>query len=178
MVKKKCKNRKKNQEKKRYNANTSNDNSNVNNENTSNDYTSYNISDADLESLKLLNEQLVATKISFIVGILFYQASTDGIKLVLEKYTKEHTVDRSNIDVTVIKALYLALIQNLIITNVALTRYNIELEKLKEGKIDYSLQPNEDINVANALSLLSSYYGIKGAEGIYARNNNQPIFGL
>lgn len=57
-------------------------------------------------------------------------------------------------------------------------RYNTVYNKKLKGEFPYSLEPNILINTANLLDLISNVYYIKAAEGILARDNNQPVFGI
>ena len=64
------------------------------------------------------------------------------------------------------------------VADVAFTKYEILNKKLKNGEINYSLQPNADINTANILSAIGYMYALRGAQGIYDRDITQPVFGV
>ena len=50
-------------------------------------------------------------------------------------------------------------------------------EKLN-GEFEYSLQPNIYIIISSLFSIVSDIFLINGAEGVYARDISQPIFGI
>ena len=46
------------------------------------------------------------------------------------------------------------------------------------GEIDYSLEPDININKSNIFGVVSYLYALYGAKGIYERDLTQPIFGV
>ena len=55
--------------------------------------------------------------------------------------------------------------------------YNLAYEDINNGA-DYSIQPNIDLITANVLNVTAAIYYIKAANGLYDRDNLQPIFGF
>lgn len=182
MAKKKRKNnRNSNRTKSKYNINDKNS------EYYSSTYGIENISEEDLQSLNLLDIQLKATLIVIYAQLLLCEANIQGRQVILNKYIKEEK-DDSNInenliypnfpDKTVLQATYIFFAMKLVFIEVAFTRYNMNYNKKLNGDFPYSLEPNEIINSANLLDLVSCIYYIKAAEEILARDNNQPVFGI
>lgn len=166
--------------------NSQNDNQNNNNFDFSN------ISDADLFSLYLLSLQYMANIISIISEGIFLDATIQGFRLILERYNgnngTNNNADQNNAnnaqnpqndpDLLGIECTYGFFTSKLIFTYVAFSRYEDLLRRKSEGTINYSLQPNEDINTSNILGILALCYSLKGAYGLAKRNREQPIFGL
>ena len=104
-----------------------------------------------------------------------------GISYILKKYDNiegnEHDTTLPP-DIVALQSTEVFLTANIILANVAFTRFDIVSQKKAEGTFKYSLQPNIDVNTANVLNLLASYYYIRGAKGIVARDNTQPVFGI
>lgn len=137
----------------------------------------------DLQSLRLLSIQIEGIKIGVIAYILLFISSMEGVNLIYSKYdtesaTEEKNNARAQPDFIALQATYIFLIERLIFIYVALTRYDIVYSKSLVGEFLYSLEPNIFINTANILSLIADLYFILGAEGIYARDNVQPVFGV
>lgn len=135
------------------------------------------ISNEDKESLRLLNDQLVACVIAIIAYLLFYQSTYEGIELILNKYRGEETKNIEP-DVLSVESAYLFLIARLIFTNIAATRYNIVYNRAINGDINFSIEPNWNILTGNIFDMIADVYFIIGAEGIYHRDVSQPIFGM
>lgn len=68
-------------------------------------------------------------------------------------------------DVETLRLLYLQLYGNLV-------------EKFNNGEIDFSLSPDEDINLGNIFGVISYMYLLRGAMAIYERDLSLPVFGL
>ncbi|WP_294342595.1 hypothetical protein [uncultured Clostridium sp.] len=138
----------------------------------------YNFSESDIENLKLLDEQLRAQTMFIYSDFLSYLATIEGIQLIYSKYDPNIPSDIYNPDITALQSLYVAIIARLMIANVAFTKYDILINKFYNGEIDFSLQPNIDINISNVLSTLGYMYALRGARGIYERDITQPVFGV
>ena len=137
----------------------------------------YNFSEDDIRSLKLLDEQLRAQTMFIYSDYLSYLATIEGIQLIYSKYDSDMP-NIYNPDVTALQSIYVAIVARLMVADVAFTKYEILNEKLKNGEINYSLQPNADINTANILSAIGYMYALRGAQGIYDRDITQPVFGV
>ena len=137
----------------------------------------YNFSEDDIRSLKLLDEQLRAQTMFIYSDYLSYLATIEGIQLIYSKYDSDMP-NIYNPDVTALQSIYVAIVARLMVADVAFTKYEILNKKLKNGEINYSLQPNADINTANILSAIGSMYALRGAQGIYDRDITQPVFGV
>ena len=131
----------------------------------------------DINNLNLLDLQRMAQVLSMISSIIGYVATVEGIEIIYNKYNSNKT-DIPNPDVTAIISIYFLIASRLIISQIGLSRYQYLYEKYINGEIDYSLEPNENINISNMLAILSQYYALSGAFGIYDRDLNQPIFGF
>lgn len=155
------------------NSNTINRDANSSSSNT--------ISDEDKESLRLLSMQLKAILIDYYGETLLWNATMQGILYILEKYDNiegnEHDTTLTP-DIVALQSTEVFLAAKIIFANVAFTRFHIVSQKKAEGTFRYSLQPNRDINTANVLNLISSYYYIRAAKGIVPRDNTQPVFGI
>ena len=145
------------------------------------------ISANDIESLKLLNIQIEAIYIGIYAYILLYISTVEGINLIYSKYDiniindnfKNDRNSSSSLepDFIAVQSTYMFFIARLMFVYVSFTRYDIIFNKSIIGEFEFSLQPNIYINTANALGLLAALYSILGAEGIYARDNTQAVFG-
>lgn len=157
-----------------------NDNLNTSNRD-SNSSSSNMISDEDKESLRLLSLQLRAILIDYYGETLLWNATMQGISYILEKYDNiernEHDTTLTP-DIVALQSTEVFLAAKIIFSNVGFTRFDIVSQKKAEGTFKYSLQPNMDINIANVLNLIASYYYIRAAKGIVARDNTQPVFGI
>lgn len=107
-----------------------------------------------------------------------------GREVIYSKYNTNNNVENNDIlspivpDNTVLQATYIFFLMKLLFIQIAFTRYNTVYNKKLKGEFPYSLEPNILINTANLLDLISNVYYIKAAEGILARDNNQPVFGI
>lgn len=153
----------------------------INNGLGANTYNLGKISDEDMESLRLLSLQLKAILLDYCGDTLLWNSTVQGIQYILEKYDRindnEHTSTLAPY-VLALQSAYAFLAAKLILINISFTRFNIVSKKKAEGTFKYSLQPNIDINIANALNLIVSYYFIRAAQGIVMRDNVQPVFGF
>ena len=154
------------------------------NGNNSSIYNGEDFSEEDIESLLLLEIQLRGTLIVIYGQLLLIQANFQGREVIYNKYKDNNDIDKSNTmsqvtpDKTVLKATYIFFLIKLLFIQIAFTRYNTVYNKKLNGEFPYSLEPNILINNANLLDLISCIYYIKAAEGILARDNNQPVFGI
>lgn len=138
---------------------------------------SYEMSEADIKSLELLKLQILMIYITIYAYGVLNVATIQGIQLIYGKYNGEYT-DEIRADETALQAVYIFFAIQLILTRIAIVRYNILYEKKEKGEIDYSLEPNINIIKSNILSIISLLYLIAGAEGVYERDNGQTIFGV
>ena len=141
----------------------------------------YNLmSEADIQSLKLLYLQAQTVIIVIYAYIIFYIATIEGIQLIYEKYNnnKDNKLDSKMPDGLALKVVYIFFITQIIFTNIAINRYNILYKEKLNGEFEYSLQPNIYIIISSLFSIVSDIFLINGAEGVYARDISQPIFGI
>lgn len=138
------------------------------------------MSDADISSLNLLNLQIQILIITMYAYIILYVAAIEGIQVIYDKYDYNNDNKMNSImpDGLALKAVYILFGTQIVLTNIAITRYKILYEEKLNGEFEYSLQPNIYIIISNLLSIVSDIFLINGAEGIYARDNNQAIFGV
>lgn len=131
----------------------------------------------DMLNIQLLNFQLVGVTLSLYANTLLYEAYTKSYDLI---YNKENVTseDKLQIDTIILKALYAFLTSALISAQIANTRYKVISDKINKGEVNFSIQPNVDLFIANVLNVTANIYYIKGAKGIYDRDNIQPIFGI
>ena len=108
---------------------------------------------------------------------LSYLSTIEGIQLIYSKYDSSIS-NIYNPDITALQSLYAAIVARLMIANVAFTKYDILIDKFNNGEINFSLQPNVDINIANILSIMGYMYALRGTQGIYDRDITQPVFGV
>lgn len=141
------------------------------------EYNYYNFSESDIENLKLLYEQLRAQTMFIYSDFLSYLSTIEGIQLIYSKYDSSIS-NIYNPDITALQSLYAAIVARLMIANVAFTKYDILIDKFNNGEINFSLQPNVDINIANILSIMGYMYALRGTQGIYDRDITQPVFGV
>lgn len=149
----------------------------ANSYNTDNNSNSMKMSKNDLESLDLLNTQLFANKINIYSDILSYISTLEGIELIYNKY-RDEPIRRPNPDVPALQSAYLSLFARVTFAHVAFTKYDYLYEEYINGEIDYSLEPNLNINKASIFGVVSYVYALYGAIGIYERDLGQPIFGI
>lgn len=135
-------------------------------------------------SLELLDLQVKGQMLGFYADILSYLATLESIELVNLKKENNGEIDGIdetsfiNPDMTVLQSLYLTLASRINFTNIGFIRYDMLYQRYLDGDIDFSLQPNVDINIGNLLGILSYYYSIRGAVGLFKRNMEQPVFGI
>lgn len=125
--------------------------SKINNENRS--------FEIDMEELKLLNYQVIASLIILYSDILLYKAANE--------------INENNIEACIlirIQAQAYGLISRIIFLWVDFTRYSNLYERYINEEINYSLQPNIDINIGDIFGVLIFYYGLFGDLGIYENN--------
>lgn len=137
-----------------------------------------NISQDDLESLRLLQMQLKAILIDIYSEVTLWNSTIDGMEYILQKYDHKNNIREVTPDILALQSSYGFFIARSIFMNIAFTRYKIVSKRFREGTFEYSLQPNLDINTANIFGTIANLFFIKGAQGIVNRDNNQPVFGL
>lgn len=137
----------------------------------------YNMSDEDIETLKLLNIQKTAQIIFIYSDILSYISTLEGIELIYRKY-RSNSGRIPNPDILAVQSVYLAVMAKMITTKISFTRYKKLYKKQMEGEFEYSLEPNININTGNVLGLISYFYLLSGAIGLYERDLSQPVFGI
>lgn len=152
----------------------SNNNDKYNKENSNN---SNNMSPEDIETLELLNIQKAAQIMFIYSDVLAYISTLEGIELIYSKYNGNSEA-MFNPDIPAVQSLYIAILAKLTTTQIGFIRYGHLYEKYIKGQIDFSLVPNVNINIGNALGLVSYSYLFAGAKGIYERDLSQPIFGI
>lgn len=135
------------------------------------------VSNNDFRKLQLLNLQLSALRISILSDLYAYESTLDGIRLVYNKYL-DTPITTPNPDVLAIQSIALGFIAKIIITSIGFARYEELTKQASRGEIDFSLQPNVNINIANILSSIGYVYSLNGAQGIYERDITQPVFGI
>lgn len=137
----------------------------------------YNFTDEDVETLRLLNLQLYGNLVFIVSDLLSYISTIESINLVYSKY--ENTSENlPNPDVPALQSAYLAVIARSILFDVGFARYGQIVEKFNNGEIDFSLSPDEDINLGNIFGVISFMYLLRGTMGIYERDLSLPVFGL
>lgn len=163
--------------------NNTNSNSSDNNSNNGSTYNMENLGKDDIQSLSLLDIQLKGTLTVIYAQFLLVQANFQGREVIYNKYKTDSENSKSEItaivpDKTVLEATYIFFLMKLLFIEIAFNRYNDVYNKKLKGEFPYSLEPNILINTANLLDLVSCIYYIKAAEEIFARDNNQPVFGI
>ena len=136
-----------------------------------------NMSQEDIESLELLNIQKIAQIMFIYSDILAYISTLEGIQLIYSKYNS-NSENMFNPDIPAVQSAYIAILAKSIITQIGFTRFSHIYEKYINGEIDYSINPNININIGNVLGLISYSYLLVGVKGIYERDLSQPIFGV
>ena len=112
-----------------------------------------------MTELELLNYQLIAALIMLYSDTILYRA-------IYELNTEDiRQSTRSRIE-----AQAYGLISRIIFFMVDVTRYNNLYERYINGEIEYSLQPNIDINIGDIFGILSFQYALSGDWGIYAND--------
>ena len=137
----------------------------------------YNLTDEDVETLRLLNMQLYGNLVFVVSDVLSYISTIESINLVYSKYenTSENLPDP---DVPALESAYLAVIARSILFDLGFARYGHLVDKFNNGEIDFSLSPDEDINLGNIFGVISYMYLLRGAMAIYERDLSLPVFGL
>ena len=116
----------------------------------------YNLTDEDVETLRLLDLQLYGNLVFIVSDVLSYISTIESIDLVYSKY--ENTSEN--------------------LPDPGFARYGHLVEKFNNGEIDFSLSPDEDINLGNIFGMISYMYFLRGVMGIYERDLSLPVFGL
>ena len=121
--------------------------------------------------------QLYGNLVFVVSDVLSYISTIEIINLVYSKYenTSENLPDP---DVPALQSAYLAVIARSILFDVGFARYGHLVDKFNNGEIDFSLSPDEDINLGNIFGVISYMYLLRGAMAIYERDLSLPVFGL
>lgn len=133
------------------------------------------LSENDLRQLELLNLQEWADLTIIYSDILSYIATLESKQIVLKNYD---ITTGPNPDVTTLVSLNYGMMARIVYLFLGYRRLDGLILEKKRGEITYSLTPNYTINLANFLAILYYYYSILGAEGIYARDLQQPVIGV
>ncbi|MEG0296411.1 MAG: hypothetical protein RR620_06790 [Clostridium sp.] len=132
-----------------------------------------------LEELRLLSLQEQADITGIVADLLSYASTRAGFQIVDDNARNiNDQYDVARADILAIQSLYLTIFARIVYTQIGFTRYENLYEKYINGEIDYSLQPDMDINTGNIIRMISNYYLLRGTLGIYERDSNQPIFGV
>lgn len=137
------------------------------------------VEDNDIFSLELLFFQEKNQIVNFCSSLLSYISTQEGIDFIFGKYDDDVDCrDLPNPDEAALQAVTIGLLTSVNYLDISIVRYNTLLVRQSKGLVNFSLQPNRDIIVANIFSTMSSYYLLKGAYGIYLRDKDQPVFGI
>lgn len=131
--------------------------------------------DKESEKLQLLAVQQLVIILNIYGQVLLYKAALLGVELVETHFTNNEL--QIEADTLVKQAVYIFLITGLLSAQLAMINYNLAYEDINNGA-DYSIQPNIDLITANVLNVTAAIYYIKAANGLYDRDNLQPIFGF
>lgn len=143
------------------------------------EFNNINYTSDQLEELRLLSLQEQADITGIVADILSYASTRAGFQIVDDNARNiDDKYDVARADILAIQSIYLTIFARIVYTQIGFTRYEHLYEKYINGEIDYSLQPDMDINTGNIIRLISNYYFLRGALGIYERDSNQPIFGV
>lgn len=175
--KKNNRNKDRNYSKKENKTNYKDDSKSSTNNTNSESANSTTISESDLRELNLLDIQLKAQVLGIIANILAYISTEESIQLVYSKYTEEEE-KIPNPDLPALQSAYIALLVQVVFTELGFSRYNDLYEKYLNGELKYSLEPNIKINIANVLGIISSIYGLQATQEFYRRSTSQPIVGI
>ena len=127
--------------------------------------------------MSLLKIQKVAVAMNISSDLLSYISTLESINLIYSKYTDIASYT-PNPDIPALQSAYLAYLAKIILTQIGYTRFNHLYEKYMNTELAFELTPNININIGNTLGIISYYYLLQGAKGIYKRDISQPIFGI
>lgn len=137
------------------------------------------VSECDFNQLELLFFQQRNQILNLCSSTISYISTQEGIDLIFGRYDDDVDCrDLPNPDVAALQSVSLGLLASINYLDISIDRYEMLLKRQAKGEITFSLQPNRDIIVANIFNVLSSYYLLSGAIGIYFRDINQPVFGI
>lgn len=131
-----------------------------------------------IHNLNLLNTQQLASMIAMISDVISYYAVLEGKQLIEDNYFNNKTEINPMPDRTALQSLYLYLLAKVLFTSVGFSRYEFLRQKKIHGEFEESIRPNMDINIGNIFGLIGLLFLIRGAEGIFQRDDIQPIFGV
>lgn len=137
--------------------------------------TSSECNDKEKLKLKLLATQQLVVVLNIYGQALLYEATLLGVEIVKTHFTDNELQIKA--DTLVQQAVKIFFITGLISFELATINYDKANEDIRNGA-EYSIQPNVDLLTANTLNVIAGIYYIKAANGLYDRDNLQPIFGF
>lgn len=124
--------------------------------------------------ITLFKGALTAQRLGLISNLLGQLVTILSIEEIYRSY-ESGGYRRLDINMLAILSLIIGVASGIKALGISVERYNYLLRKQAQGKISYSLQPNIDINIANALGIISNSVGIIGALGLRGRNGLEPL---
>ncbi|SCJ63671.1 Uncharacterised protein [uncultured Clostridium sp.] len=137
--------------------------------------TSSEFNDKEKFKLQILATQQLVVVLNIYGQVLLYEATLLGNELVKTHFTNNELQIKA--DTLVQQAVKIFFIAGLISFELAMINYDKANEDIRSGA-NYSIQPNIDLLTANTLNVTAGIYYIKAANGLYDRDNLQPIFGF
>lgn len=128
----------------------------------------------DNHEITLLEGALAAQRLGLIANLIGQLAIVLSIEEIYRSYSNSNYT-RLDLNKLAIFSLIIGVASGIKALSISQERYEDLLKKQTAGEIFYSLQPNIDINIANALGIISSSVGIIGALGIRNRNGLNPL---
>ncbi|SFU35270.1 hypothetical protein SAMN04487886_101111 [Clostridium sp. DSM 8431] len=138
-----------------------------------------NMSENDKFLYYLLDIQEAAVQLVLFADLLSYEVALEGKDIILSRYYNTgNSIKDSDIDVLVLKSLYIYAIARVMFFYVAIQRYNYLSNLKQQGEWQYSLEPNILININNIFSLIALVLGIDASWEVYSRDIAVPVFGI
>lgn len=122
----------------------------------------------DMKELELLQQQFIGCIFILLSDIIAFSSLS---QIIILRENNENNINEYL--VLIIQAEIFAVISRVIFLNVDFTRYADLYERYENGEINFSLEPNIVINIADIYNLINYVYAYLGAIGIY--NLNQVI---
>lgn len=135
------------------------------------------ITQEDRNEIYLLKIQHSADIVTLLADALTYISTIESIDLIYSKYD-DNLTELLNPDIPAVQALELYMFVRIIYTIIGVIRYKNLYEKKIDGKIDFSLEPEININISNILRSIGTYYALIAIIDIYNRHVSQPIIGV
>lgn len=130
----------------------------------------------DIENLNLLKFQLLALSVSFVTNLSFMNSTLQGLEILSNKYNPNFNKDDyPNPDDAAMFASELAIVASMIISTVAMKRYDSLKTDFDSGTIDYSITPNLIITVINVIGLITSIVAYIQFNNIYVRTHQNAV---